>query len=593
MDLDSSFFIEHPTVADLKKFFGSCSSIPSDCEVVIPAAMAQVESRSMVQQQMAVPSTDRGVVPDMLSQGLQINPSTDNHSIFQSAVRIIAEESGVNADDLTGETVFADIGIDSLLALVIGSRLSEELGLDTDAESFFQNCVTLQDLQNFLQDSSGSPSLQVNSQPSATQSTIVSPSATQAAFSHVLLSSADTTALQTPTQSEPSPPMVAQSTLSSEPGPSFLEVLQIISEESGVNISDLSDETVFADIGMDSLLALVIGGRTREELLWDLDVESMLITYPTVGKLKSQMGRRGLVYQASQNLSNSSISTLSSSYPFSDSVSSAAETAQSELSAPDLESCILKASSVVLQGSPRNAEKILFLFPDGSGSATSYASLPRIAANVAVIGLNSPFLKKDVEGHCTVDDLVGSYLKEICKRQSTGPYHLAGWSAGGILAYRAAQVLVARGEQVPCLILLDAPPPMGLGKLPQHFFDHCDAMGIFGQEGKAPEWLIPHFKKTNAILSGYYATPFAVGRGPGSTGIIWASQSVFDTKRCARPTPHPDDTEDMKFLTEARTDFSSGIWGSLLPGSEVVVDRVDGADHFSMMVSISFTLIRC
>ncbi|KAH3395487.1 hypothetical protein KXV81_002967 [Aspergillus fumigatus] len=241
------------------------------------------------------------------------------------------------------------------------------------------------------------------------------------------------------------------------------------------------------------------------------------------------------------------------------------------------------ASSIVLQGSSRSAEKILFLLPDGSGSATSYASLPRIAAKVAVIALNSPFLKNDVDVHCTVDELVGSYLKEIRTRQPTGPYHLAGWSAGGILAYRAAQILLARGEQVPCLVLLDAPPPMGLGTLPQHFFDHCDAMGIFGQEGKAPEWLIPHFKKTNAILSGYYATPFVAGQGPDRTGIIWASQSVFDSKGCARPAPRPEDTEDMKFLTEARTDFSAGIWGSLFPGAEVVVDKADGANHFSMM----------
>ncbi|KAH3196249.1 hypothetical protein KXV64_003520 [Aspergillus fumigatus] len=245
------------------------------------------------------------------------------------------------------------------------------------------------------------------------------------------------------------------------------------------------------------------------------------------------------------------------------------------------------ASSIVLQGSSRSAEKILFLLPDGSGSATSYASLPRIAAKVAVIALNSPFLKNDVDVHCTVDELVGSYLKEIRTRQPTGPYHLAGWSAGGILAYRAAPILLARGEQVPCLVLLDAPPPMGLGTLPQHFFDHCDAMGIFGQEGKAPEWLIPHFQKTNAILSGYYATPLVAGQGPNRTGIIWASQSVFDSKGCARPAPRPEDTEDMKFLTEARTDFSAGIWGSLFPGAEVVVDKADGADHFSMMVRTS------
>lgn len=142
--------------------------------------------------------------------------------------------------------------------------------------------------------------------------------------------------------------------------------------------------------------------------------------------------------------------------------------------------------------------------------------------------------------HCTVDELVGSYLKEIRTRQPTGPYHLAGWSAGGILAYRAAPILLARGEQVPCLVLLDAPPPIGLGTLPQHFFDHCDAMGIFGQEGKAPEWLIPHFKKTNAILSGYYATPLVAGQGPTgqeSSGQVRASlivKDVLDRRRALR-----------------------------------------------------------
>ncbi|KAJ6043159.1 type I iterative polyketide synthase [Penicillium canescens] len=594
LDLDSSFFIDHPTVADLKKSFGSFISSPPATQVIVPAearpiVIPQVQSSSREQQSVTLPPTDDGVVADMVRQQLQATTSTADNGIFQSALHIIADESGVSPADLTGETAFADIGIDSLLALVIGSRLSEELALDIDAESFFQNCVTVLDLQNFLQGKSSespSPLVRAQDQPSATQTTLVSVSSKQTVFAPVTETLGKPRPLQTLAHSQPSPLVVAQTQKlapSNEPDPSFLEVLQVISEESGVEVSDLSDETVFADIGVDSLLALVIGSRIREELLWDLDVESMLISHPTVKDLKVHMRGRGSVFQPDQNLSGSSISSFSSAFASNDSVSSAAETPGSESSAYELGSSIPNASSAVLQGSPRNAEKILFLFPDGSGSATSYASLPRIAANVTVIGLNSPFLKNGAEMRCTIDELVGSYLQEICTRQATGPYHLAGWSAGGILAYRAAQILVARGEQVPCLALLDAPPPMGLGKLPQHFFDDCDAMGIFGQGGKAPEWLIPHFKGTNAVLNGYYATPFATGQAPSRTGIIWASQSVFDTKGCARPALHPNDTEDMKFLTETRTDFSAGTWGLLFPGAQVVMDKVEGADHFSMM----------
>ncbi|KAJ6183799.1 type I iterative polyketide synthase [Penicillium mononematosum] len=602
LDLDSSFFIDHPTVADLKEYFGSFIRSPPDTQIVIdpaearPTLMPQVESSSRGQQLVTLPPTDNSVFTDMVRQQLHTTTSTAHDDIFQSALRIIADESGVSPTDLTGETAFADIGIDSLLALIIGSRLSEELTLDIDAGSFFQDCVTVPDLRNFLQGKGSetpSPLVRAEAKASATQTTLVSVSSERPALGPVTEILPEPKELQTLTHSQPSPLVVAPTQRlcpANEPGPSFLQVLEVISKESGVEVSDLSDETVFADIGVDSLLALVIGSRIREELLWELDVESMLISHPTVKDLKLHMQGTQAALQPDQNLFTSPISSYSSAFDSSDSFSSTAGTPGSEPSAYELKSSIPSASSVVLQGSPRNAGKILFLFPDGSGSATSYTSLPRIAADLTVIGLNSPFLKNGSEMRCTIDELVGSYLEEVCTRQATGPYHLAGWSAGGILAYRAAQMLVARGDQVPCLALLDAPPPMGLGKLPQHFFDHCDAMGIFGQGGKAPEWLIPHFKGTNAVLSGYYATPFATGQAPTRTGIIWASQSVFDTKGCARPELHPDDTEDMKFLTETRTDFSAGIWGLLFPGAQVVLDKVEGADHFSMMVSSSFTL---
>ncbi|KGO63928.1 Male sterility, NAD-binding [Penicillium italicum] len=70
----------------------------------------------------------------------------------------------------------------------------------------------------------------------------------------------------------------------------FTEALSIIAEESGLAVGDLSDSTVFGDVGIDSLLGLTISARFKEELDLDLDFEAFFFEYPTVGDLKTLMG---------------------------------------------------------------------------------------------------------------------------------------------------------------------------------------------------------------------------------------------------------------------------------------------------------------
>lgn len=90
----------------------------------------------------------------------------------------------------------------------------------------------------------------------------------------------------------------------------FPLALGIISEESGVAINDLTDETVFANLGVDSLLSLVIGSRIREELCWDFDVETMLISFPTVEALRLHIQEQSLDGSQDLHMSNSSLSLL-------------------------------------------------------------------------------------------------------------------------------------------------------------------------------------------------------------------------------------------------------------------------------------------
>lgn len=125
------------------------------------------------------------------------------------------------------------------------------------------------------------------------------------------------------------------------------------------------------------------------------------------------------------------------------------------------------------------ASKTLWLVPDGSGLATSYLPLPDIDATVAVYGLSSPSIKH-TEGmsQYPFSNLTATYLTEIPRRQPHGPYYLGGWSAGGICAYDAAQSLVAVGEEVKRLILIDSPNPIGLQKLPPRLYDDFNRVGI-------------------------------------------------------------------------------------------------------------------
>ena len=192
-------------------------------------------------------------------------------------------------------------------------------------------------------------------------------------------------------------------------------------------------------------------------------------------------------------------------------------------------------------------------------------------------------------------EVISSYIAGLRSRQPRGPYHLGGWSAGGILAYAIAQELLAAGEKISSLLLIDSPPPTrGLDRLPDRFFDHCTSVGLFGTEmqrgsepAKPPEWLMPHFRAQIELLHDYHAPPMPAHLIKDTKiTIVWAGECAFDGVRYPLLPPammQGEDTEGMKFLTERRQDFGAGEWKDLFPGADLTVKTVDGEHHFSMM----------
>ncbi|ORY66531.1 polyketide synthase [Pseudomassariella vexata] len=173
------------------------------------------------------------------------------------ALAIIAEESGLAVEDLTDGTVFGDVGVDSLLGLTISARFKEEIDVDLDFNSLFYEYPTVGDLKTLLGESGPS-----------TGTTTPGTSAT---------ASAAATGATTPVTDEDS---------LAPKGFDFQRALEIVSEESGVAMEDLTDDTNFADSGVDSLLSLVVVSRFRDELNLDIQHESLFLECPTVADLK-------------------------------------------------------------------------------------------------------------------------------------------------------------------------------------------------------------------------------------------------------------------------------------------------------------------
>lgn len=62
-----------------------------------------------------------------------------------------------------------------------------------------------------------------------------------------------------------------------------------------------------------------------------------------------------------------------------------------------------------------------------------------------------------------IEEMAADYAEQIRSVQPTGPYHLLGWSLGGVLAHAVATRLEELGEEVALLAVLDAYPQHGVG----------------------------------------------------------------------------------------------------------------------------------
>ncbi len=111
---------------------------------------------------------------------------------------------------------------------------------------------------------------------------------------------------------------------------------------------------------------------------------------------------------------------------------------------------IATQEEIVLALSPEKtgSEKI-FCFPPAIGYGISYMGLVAFLSRYSLYGFNY------IEDEDKDRDKMERYVDTIMEIQPEGPYTLLGYSAGGRLCFKAAELLEKRGNRVKDIILLD------------------------------------------------------------------------------------------------------------------------------------------
>ncbi len=98
----------------------------------------------------------------------------------------------------------------------------------------------------------------------------------------------------------------------------------------------------------------------------------------------------------------------------------------------------------------------LFLAHSVSGSVMECLALVgALNSPRPVFGLQARGLDGEEPTEPRVEDMAASYIEQMRKVQPTGPYAVAGFSFGGLIAFEIAQQLRHAGEQIELLCLLD------------------------------------------------------------------------------------------------------------------------------------------
>ncbi len=136
--------------------------------------------------------------------------------------------------------------------------------------------------------------------------------------------------------------------------------------------------------------------------------------------------------------------------------------APSGAAAPPPASCLVE----ITPAAPGGKRPPFFCVHPAGGDVLCFFSLARhVGADQPFFGIQARGLEDEGEPFATLAEMAAHYVAELRRVQPAGPYHLGGWSFGGLAAFEMACQLADAGQEVAFLAVLDTGPGLPPGEL--------------------------------------------------------------------------------------------------------------------------------
>ena len=134
-----------------------------------------------------------------------------------------------------------------------------------------------------------------------------------------------------------------------------------------------------------------------------------------------------------------------------------------------------EAGSLLVEIKRGGATPPLFVLASGTGGMEDLTRLGKVLSHVRCDYPVYGFVAKGIDGHApahaSVEATAEAYLAEMRHRQKHGPYALAGECVAELIAFEMAQRLIAQGEKIALLLLLDTWCPTVAGGLRYRYIE--------------------------------------------------------------------------------------------------------------------------
>ncbi|OCL13959.1 putative polyketide synthase [Glonium stellatum] len=132
---------------------GVSRSAPSRApkETPAPKLVQKPSEKSAIEQLPTPKAVEKAPEPAPQSAKPDVTPAiNESNSVVVDCLRLIAEETGLEPSELTNDAQFVEIGVDSLMSLVLSEKFRNELQVEVKS-SLFLECPSIGELKGWLE----------------------------------------------------------------------------------------------------------------------------------------------------------------------------------------------------------------------------------------------------------------------------------------------------------------------------------------------------------------------------------------------------------------------------------------------------------